>query len=325
MRDVTGQGCGFGTPPVRTDLPLHDLTGGSAWMLEVLAAEYPGQVDPDAAAAGAVRARSMLQLAATLDAAQQGSTLLVTVTNETGHKLPTGYPEGRRMWLNVRFYDDNLELVGESAAYDGATAVLDTSGSAKVYEAKPGLDELTAPLVGTTPGPSFHFVLNNRIFKDNRIPPRGFNNSDFAEFGGSPVGHTYADGQYWDETLYDIPAGATSAHVTLYYQSTSRDYVEFLRDENTTNSKGQELYDLWVAHGMSPPEFMAEQVVIITPPLPGDCSGDGVVSAADVEMFADCMAGPSTGTPMTECTCADVDADGDVDLLDYATIQQVAQ
>jgi hypothetical protein len=325
MRDVTGQGCNFGTPPIRTDLPLHDLTGGSAWMLEALAVEFPAQVDADAAAAGAARARSMLQLAADLDVAQQGASLQVTITNQTGHKLPTGYPEGRRMWINVQFFDDNMALVEESAAYDDVTAILTTSGSAKVYEAKPGLDEVTAPLVGGTPGPSFHFVLNNKIHKDNRIPPRGFTNTAFADFGGAPVGHAYADGQYWDDTLYDIPAGATSARVTLYYQSTSREYVEFLRDENTTNTKGQELYDLWIANGMSPPEFMAQQTVIFTPPVPGDCDGDGAVGVADLGTYAGCMAGPDAGPLVEACTCADLDGDGDADLMDFSAMQRAAQ
>ena len=43
------------------------------------------------------------------------------MTNNTGHKLPTGYPEGRRMWLNLRAYDDDGELIYESGAYDPAT------------------------------------------------------------------------------------------------------------------------------------------------------------------------------------------------------------
>ena len=28
----------------------------------------------------------------------------VKVTNLTGHKLPTGYPEGRRMWIHLMAY-----------------------------------------------------------------------------------------------------------------------------------------------------------------------------------------------------------------------------
>jgi hypothetical protein len=50
-------------------------------------------------------------------------------------------------------------------------------------------------------------------------------------------------------------------HARLYYQATSREYVEFLRDENTTNTIGQELYDAWVDHGRSTPVLMAEATV----------------------------------------------------------------
>ena len=44
----------------------------------------------------------------------------------------------------------------------------------------------------------------------------------------------------------------------LYYQSTSKEFVEFLRDENRTNTKGQEMYDLWNNNGKCPPTLMAE-------------------------------------------------------------------
>ena len=96
MRDVTGQGCDppqF-NPPIRNDLPLHDMTGGSTWLPTVLAQTHPGQVNPTALTAGIERARFMLQNAADLTASQIGEELKVTVTNNTGHKLPTGYPEG---------------------------------------------------------------------------------------------------------------------------------------------------------------------------------------------------------------------------------------
>lgn len=76
----------------------------------------------------------------------------VRVRNETGHKLPSVYPEG----------------------------------------------------------PSFHFVLNNKIFFDNRIPPRGFTNAAFQEIQSPPVGYSYADGQYWDDTQYILPTAADS-------------------------------------------------------------------------------------------------------------------
>ena len=46
----------------------------------------------------------------------------------------------------------------------------------------------------------------------------------------------------------------------MLYQTTSKEYIEFLRDKNETNTLGQELYNLWVANGRSEPEVMQEAV-----------------------------------------------------------------
>lgn len=237
----------------------------------------------------------------------------MTVTNEGGHKLPTGYPEGRRVWLSVRFRDAAQTIVAESGVYNANTATLLTDAELKVYECKPGLDVVVAGLVGTTPGPSFHFVLNNRVYKDNRIPPRGFTNAAFATFGGTPVGATYADGQHWDVTPYGIPDSAVTAEVALYYQSTTREYVEFLRDHNVTNDTGEILHKLWLNYGQSPPELMATTTVALVPPDPADFNGDGTVDFADFEFLAACLAGPRQPTAGA-CTYADLDGDEDVDL-----------
>jgi hypothetical protein len=286
MRDITGQGCSL-DPPVRDDLPWHDMTGGSTWLARVLPNLYPGEVDAIAMQAGADRALYMLQNAAELDAIQDGGELLVTVTNNTGHKLPTGYPEGRRMWLNIQFFDDQMTLLGESGAYDASTGVLTYDAAVKIYEVKPGMDENVAPLAGVDPGPSFHFVLNNKIFKDNRIPPRGFTNAAYDAFGGAPIAYTYVDGQYWDDTYYAIPAGAASVEVTLYYQSTTKEFVEFLRDENVTDNTGQLMYDLWDDNGKCAPSVMATASIDLVggPACPWDTApagGDGTVGLGDL-------------------------------------------
>jgi len=269
MRDVTGQGCNpgfFPTAPLRTDLPSHDLTGGNTWMPTIIPLLYPGEVDPLAIQDVVTRARYMLRNAAELQAVVQGDQLKVTVTNQTGHKLPTGYPEGRRMWLNIRFLDTNGTLCGQSGAYDFDTGDLTRDPQVKVYEQEAGPDTDLAGLTGLPAEPSFHFVLSNRIYKDNRIPPRGFTNAAYDAFGGAPVDYTYADGQYWDDTYYSIPRCATSAEVTLYYQTTSKEYVEFLRDENVTDGTGQLMYDLWDQNGKCPPEVMA-RVLRFLPPV----------------------------------------------------------
>jgi hypothetical protein len=284
MRDTTGQGCNFGSPPTRVDLPLHDMTGGSTWLPGLLSALYPNDVNETVMQAGIDRARYMLQNAADLALLQEGSKLKVTVTNNCGHKLPTGYPEGRRMWLNVKFFDSNDSLISESGAYDPNTGVLSHDSEVKIYEIKPGMDGNVAPLLGVPPGPSFHFTLNNKVFKDNRIPPIGFTNAAYEDFGGAPVDYSYDDGQYWDDTYYNIPPDANSVEVTLYYQSTSKEFIEFLRDENTTTNDGNDIYNLWNDNNKCPPEVMQTALTDLT--LYADFDGSGGVDFTDFAIFA---------------------------------------
>src|SRR5262249_51964238 len=155
--------------------------------------------------------------------------LRVRVINQSGHKLPSGYPEGRRMWVNVKFFDRGGAMIHEHGAYDADAATL-TTDDTKVYEAQQGFDADVAPIVGYPVGPSFHFAINNTYFKDNRIPPRGFTNAGFAAVQAAPVAYDYADGQYWDDTLFEVPRDARRTEVRLFYQTTSREYIEFLRD-----------------------------------------------------------------------------------------------
>lgn len=264
MPDVEGYGTNLPGSPLRSDLGLHDLTGGNTFIADILPDFYPSEVDVTQLQAAKARAVSMLQRAATLELTPEFDGVTVRVINETGHKLLSGYPEGRRMWLNVQAFDGDGALVYESGAYDEPTGVLTLDPQAKVYEIKPGLSDGLAAALGLPAGPSFHFVLNDTVTKDNRIPPRGFTNAAFEAAQSQPVGAVYADGQYWDDTAYPLPGTVASVTVRLYYQTVSREYIEFLRDENTTNSAGQDLYDAWAAHGRSQPVLMAEATTAAT-------------------------------------------------------------
>jgi len=258
MADVTGSAANKAGTPLRNDLPLHDFAGGNTFIPLTLAALWPGEVNGSALDAVVGRARNLLQRAATLQVTSPSSGLLrVRVTNETAHKLPSGYPEGRRIWINVKLFDAAGTLVAETGRYDTASANLIYDVGLKVYEIKPGISPTLAGALGLTAGPSFHFVLNDTIYKDNRIPPRGFTNAAFESIQSPPVGYTYADGQYWDDTDYTLPNGIAYAEVRLFYQTISREYVEFLRDENRTNDWGTRFHDAWAAAGSSSPELMA--------------------------------------------------------------------
>jgi hypothetical protein len=257
MPAVTGRAAKLGV--VRDDLPLHEMVGGNTFIPTVLPAHpfFGSEVDAELLAETVAKATTMLRKAATVRAWIDDGTLTVRVVNESGHKLPTGYPDGRRMWLHVRAFAKDGTVVLESGRYVFATADLLPDPHLKVWETLHGLTPGWAAALGLPAGESFHLVLNDTIVKDNRIPPRGFTNAAFAVFGGAPAGATYADAQYWDDTTYPVGAEAVGAEVVLYYQTTSKEYVEFLLEENTTNAAGPILFDLWDQVDRSTPVEMA--------------------------------------------------------------------
>ena len=320
MRAVTGLGCNK-NPPLRTDLPLHDMTGGNYWapdailyqnsqgMLRLGGGMTATQIE--ATGAGKARAMQQLKLAASLEVT--GDTL--KVTNLTGHKLITGYPEGRRMWLNVKWYGDNSILLREDGRY-GDLAVTGVDGVStvqtilnqddpytKIYEAHYAMtqewasqlvvlgysaslpisyDRVTAATTYTlgqlavqppgTSHESFHFVLNNKVVKDNRIPPYGMSYDEaklrntlpvpVAQYGSPGPGGSF---NYWDEFTLTPPAGANYATIDLLYQPTSWEYIQFLKLANNGQNaflaaEGDNLLKAWLNTGMARPYVMASAI-----------------------------------------------------------------
>jgi hypothetical protein len=288
MRDVTGYGCNKSNVPLRPDessehpnsgMPVHDMTGGNAWISHILASLDPagpvydpcnvqildkgpevltldlsaGQtpvVNGTALKAGSDRAKQQLRLAATIkNLAYDAYTgnLSFRVQNNTPHKLISGFPEGRRMFVNIKAFARE-RLIYEVNPYDftvGTLKGLSNSPNSPdlahneayvdglVYEVHPS-SELTGE------DETFHFVLATGRYKDNRIPPKGFDISKAAERICEPVWHGQSEPNYftnaeytggYDEVNFQIPSPADYISVTLYYQGTSREYVEFLRDE----------------------------------------------------------------------------------------------
>jgi hypothetical protein len=264
MRDTSGHACVYNGAPYRTDIGRHDLTGGNAFVPKILPDFWPS-LDTMLMDSGSSRAVQTLQRAAQLDVQSYKSgdsvLALVKITNLTGHKLPTGYPEGRRMWLNIIAKDKNGAIVYQSGAYDTSTGILTQDLHLKIYQIILGMTDSTAATLGVAAGPSFHFVVNDTILFDNRIPPMGFDTDAFRQRLAMPVGVTYVNGQYWDNTQYVLPVTATTVTVNLMYQTISRDYVKFL-DSLTVgntfdfNNWGHRLDSSWNIHGKSMPVVM---------------------------------------------------------------------
>ncbi|MBU0640478.1 MAG: cytochrome c family protein [Planctomycetes bacterium] len=256
--------------PHRDYFVRHGPVGGSTWVPEAILHLWKDDgPNPDALRAGQQRTREMLGAAAALELTfAQPQKASLRITNLTGHKLPTGYPEGRRMWINVRFLNSAGAVLQEIGAYGEKEDTL--AGQAvkvptlldpqttRVYECLPAISPAQAQKHGKQPGPSFHFVLNDAIAKDNRIPPQGYVRAAFAEHHCEPVGAEYADGQYWDDVPLDLPAGARRVQVRLMYQSVSWEYLKFFVEENKTDDWSKRLYEAWTKTGRCAPEVMAE-------------------------------------------------------------------
>ena len=289
----------------------HEFAGGNSWIPEVLRLEYPALgLDTELAATRDAAVRLLQQQSAGVSmvvppGAVPGGTLSVQVkvTNLTGHKLPTGYPEGRRMWLHVVARDGNGATFWESGAYDPATGVLTHDPALKVYEAKPGIwNRNDTNACDTTDGagpPIFHFARNDCIAVDDRIPPLGFTGGANPEI--RPVAYAYPETSpgsgrlvNFDVTSYAVPVPAPTVSpitvtATLRFQATSKEHVEFLRDEAVVNafpkdciqrttgppdkSRGALMYDMWTRNGRSAPVTMGTASgVAAIPATPGEAS-----------------------------------------------------
>lgn len=285
MADLTGVGCNKNGVPIRptesvehpkSGVPSHDLVGGNVWVPMLLASTVPGSpnfdpvnaallgqgpaaltldleagvpLDAQALLLTATRAKAMLERAASVEAAAyDAATGLLTfrVENQTGHKLISGYPEGRRLFVNIRLYD-GASLVHEVNPYDAGAATL----RGLAHPSSPALGPLESHLDAlvyevradsalTGESHTFHMALSTGREKDNRIPPRGFRVAEAAArlsepvSSGQPDPGLYTAAEYaggHDDVAIALPAGGDGVEIRLYYQTTTREYVEFLADE----------------------------------------------------------------------------------------------
>jgi hypothetical protein len=267
MPRATGTAADAAFNPIERDcqtsgcLPEHTFVGGNTWVPQLL--QNPdwrlnAQGENEYLNETALQAASMLGKAATLTVTLMTSDTVkiatIRVTNHSGHKLPTGYPEGRQMWLNVKAFDADNQLIYESGAYDLDSGQLTREADIKVYEVKQGLTPELAARLPQSAGESFHFVLNNTVVKDNRIPPQGYSQALYDKPGLRPVGVVYTDGQHWDDTVYSLPLETERLFVSLNYQTASKEYVSFLGRNGGLD--GLALKGLWES-SKSPPQVMA--------------------------------------------------------------------
>lgn len=316
--DPLAKACSFLPDGSRAgNLPVHEFVGANTWIPKMIRDLYApgigGGIEDRAADIEQTieRARHMLtQRSAVIETSAQAASGVVNaqvkVTNLAGHKLPTGYAEGRRMWLHVVARDGQGDVVWQTGAWDPATGALGIDAQTRVYEVQQGIWNPATQSCETEDSlgrKQFHFVRNNCVAKDNRIPPLGFTGG--ADLDTRPVGLVYppvAPGSprlvNFDVSSYAIPlppgfSGQLTVTATLRFQIASAEYITFLRDQAVERNfqpenqmcaggpgrpftvgpqgqtRGEFMYDLWSnpAYGRSPPEDMvsASAAVVVAP------------------------------------------------------------
>ena len=169
----------------RQQIHAHNIVGGNMLVPRMLGSEQHAKL-----------AEQMLQSAATVEIFAPSplvsgavNTVRVRVTNVgAGHKLPTGFPEGREMWIDFRVMDEagrTLYRLGE--VKDGYT-----EEGTKRY--KVVLGDKEGKVVDLNP------IDADRILFDNRIPAKGYDDTEFSfRVPGNLQGklQVAADVNYW--------------------------------------------------------------------------------------------------------------------------------
>lgn len=320
VEDATGcQSRSDAGEPHPTGGRRHDLVGANRDMLDILDEKYGSNGGGDISSGLFDMARDrmdeMLGQSATLqvefpdevDLAAGLTSLPVTVTNETGHKLPTGYSEGRVMWLEV-----TGSYAGD-AVYSSGSWALDVG-----IVDDPQLRRYEAIAEDADDGAVFHLLRNNRWVVDSRIPPKGLR----ADPDTDPVGDRYtlgADNTWpnFDQVTYtfdpamveEVPGepAEMSLRVRLMYWVNVPDYLAFLAAENQTNDAGETVMVDFAGINGSKPLVLAEQTTTVAllglQPAPettgssgsGGSSGDTAGSGGATESGSG-SAGSGSGT-----------------------------
>ena len=151
--------------PDRDAVASHWFSGGNVSVLE-----HFGEKEAAERSRAMLRSAGSINIISTPESVQPGQllTVQVKVTNSgAGHKLPTGFPEGREVWIDFQVMDNNgKEIYRLGKIEDGHTE----SGTKnfKVHLGDKNGDEVDLDV-----------WLVDRILFDNRILPKGYQIVDY--------------------------------------------------------------------------------------------------------------------------------------------------
>jgi fibronectin type 3 domain-containing protein len=238
-----------------------------------------------------------------IDEQSQTWKMQVKVVNRTGHRLPSGYPDGRRMFLGVLVTDANDVPWYESGWYDDEAARLYTDSArtelrraltneidqgenaVMVYERVTGTCVFgERDRIACEPSLS---LLNDHILFDNRIPPFGFSYEQYRQSGvkfytydpdfiPTEDPNRYAGGQNFDVVTYTFRAPADaqlSARAEVFYQSHTREFMDHLRRNDTSWVRPQGPPRPWAANYPLQPNYLSDEFDLVGAVLEARAAG----------------------------------------------------
>lgn len=228
----------------------------------------------------------------------------VKVTNTSGHRIPSGYPDGRRLFISLQVTDANGVVIYKSGVYDEAAAELKTTeteafkraltaridennNAVMVYERVTGTcvdaggaaifpDPTAGVPAACAPSPA---LTNNFILFDNRIPPAGFSAADYQGAGVKFITYDpatwvprednarYPDGRGYDVVTYvfDAPLGSDlDARADLFWQTHTREFMEHLKTNDTSTIRPEGPPSIFEPNYPLVPNYLSDRFVETT-------------------------------------------------------------
>lgn len=178
-----------------------------------------------------------------LSTRSEDDTLVATlrIDNNTGHKLPSGYPS-RRVFVHLAVTDDTGSVIFESGKTNADGSIVGNDGDVNYNKFEPHYNSITQEdqvlifeaIMADTSGNVTHSLVEGvRYAKDNRLTPKGFDknivDNDIAVVGVAATDDNFNAGLDLFEYRIPVPASGTyNIFAELVYQPLAYGHLEYL-------------------------------------------------------------------------------------------------
>ncbi len=236
-----------GTEVRRANFSEHTFLGANTVMLDMFKnfREELG-IEVEGFEQAITRNREFLKTSADLSITgtrNEGNNIVATlqIKNNTGHKLPSGYPS-RRVFVHFVVTDAEGEVIFESGRMNADGSIVGADGDINYRQYEPHYNSIDSEdqvlifesIMGDTRGNVTHSLIEaQRHLKDNRLTPVGFDkyiiSSDVAVVGEALLDDNFNAGLDIFEYKVPVPAsGKYFIYADLIYQPLAYGHLEYL-------------------------------------------------------------------------------------------------